>query len=373
METRRIWVDGCFDFTHHGHAGALQQARALGDELYVGVHSDEEILANKGPVVMHMKERLLAVQGCRWTAKVIPNAPYVTDPKVMDKYGCQYVAHGDDITRDADGNDCYQVVKDMGRFLEFKRTPNISTTDLIQRMLSLSRAHHLPSLSKADSNHFLLSKTATTRLHDYATAEDARTSHALVLATQDLYSVKLLVAPSQGTAARAARKTFYVDGSFDLFYAGHIEFLEKVRRQADEAGATVVAGIHSDSTVNQARGDNYPIMNIFERALCVLQSRYIDGVVLYAPFFITAGYLEELREEASVNVTKILKGPTAVLSEKGAHQDESDPYSEVKEMGIFEQVTHGEYSTMRTESIVKRVLSHRKQFEERQKRKGANF
>lgn len=70
----RIWVDGCFDFFHHGaslsprganeqlmaptgHAGAMVQARQLGDELYVGVHSDEDILANKGPTVMTLDER----------------------------------------------------------------------------------------------------------------------------------------------------------------------------------------------------------------------------------------------------------------------------------------------------------------------------
>lgn len=73
----RLWVDGCFDFFHHGelrrcrlstttihhtnhapgHAGAVVQARQLGDELYVGVHSDEAILENKGPTVMNLKER----------------------------------------------------------------------------------------------------------------------------------------------------------------------------------------------------------------------------------------------------------------------------------------------------------------------------
>lgn len=40
-----------------GHAGAIVQARKLGDELYAGVHSDEEILANKGPTVMTLSER----------------------------------------------------------------------------------------------------------------------------------------------------------------------------------------------------------------------------------------------------------------------------------------------------------------------------
>lgn len=43
--------------TFLGHAGAIVQARQLGDELYAGVHSDEAILANKGPTVMTLAER----------------------------------------------------------------------------------------------------------------------------------------------------------------------------------------------------------------------------------------------------------------------------------------------------------------------------
>lgn len=42
-----------------GHAGAMLQARRLGNELFVGVHSDEAILDNKGPTVMTLKERLV--------------------------------------------------------------------------------------------------------------------------------------------------------------------------------------------------------------------------------------------------------------------------------------------------------------------------
>ncbi|KAK4993061.1 choline phosphate cytidylyltransferase, partial [Elasticomyces elasticus] len=49
IDPNRIWIDGCFDFAHHGHAGAMLQARRLGTALYVGVHSDEEIEHNKGP------------------------------------------------------------------------------------------------------------------------------------------------------------------------------------------------------------------------------------------------------------------------------------------------------------------------------------
>ena len=40
-----------------GHAGAMLQARRLGKELLVGIHSDEKILENKGPTVMTLEER----------------------------------------------------------------------------------------------------------------------------------------------------------------------------------------------------------------------------------------------------------------------------------------------------------------------------
>ena len=40
-----------------GHAGAMLQARQLGTELWVGIHSDEDILVNKGPTVMTLQER----------------------------------------------------------------------------------------------------------------------------------------------------------------------------------------------------------------------------------------------------------------------------------------------------------------------------
>jgi cytidyltransferase-like protein len=42
---------------HTGHAGAMLQARQLGNELVVGIHSDEAILENKGPTVMTLEER----------------------------------------------------------------------------------------------------------------------------------------------------------------------------------------------------------------------------------------------------------------------------------------------------------------------------
>lgn len=57
----RVYMDGCFDMMHYGHCNALRQARALGDQLVVGVVSDAEIIANKGPPVTPLHERFFAL------------------------------------------------------------------------------------------------------------------------------------------------------------------------------------------------------------------------------------------------------------------------------------------------------------------------
>ncbi len=46
---RVVFTNGVFDLLHPGHVRYLQQARALGDALIIGVNSDRSVRANKGP------------------------------------------------------------------------------------------------------------------------------------------------------------------------------------------------------------------------------------------------------------------------------------------------------------------------------------
>lgn len=48
----------------------------------------------------------------------------------------------DDITLTVDGKDTYAEVKHEGRYRECKRTQGVSTTDLVGRMLLMTKAHH---------------------------------------------------------------------------------------------------------------------------------------------------------------------------------------------------------------------------------------
>jgi ethanolamine-phosphate cytidylyltransferase len=318
IQEERIWIDGCFDQCHHGHAGASLQARRLGNELWVGIHSDEDILDNKGPTVMTLAERTAAVEACRWVTKAVPHAPYVTSLAWISHYGCKYVGHGDDITSDSTGQDCYRFVKDAGRFKVFKRTPGISTTDLVGRMLLCTRSHFITSLEDTlsgkegngdDAEKVRVGKEMKDRIVDYSTdasgfnpssevwswtPSDPAAYKKNLHVSNDAGSFKKLVAgkpPSKG------QRVIYVDGGFDLFSSGHIEFLRKALELENDIGqkngwftpeareariketgedygpAYVLAGVHDDHVINYFKGVNYPIMNIFERGLCALQCK----------------------------------------------------------------------------------------------------
>ena len=108
--------DGCFDLTHFGHFNALRQAKAMTQYLVVGVHSDAEILNNKGPTVLTQEERYAMVEQCKWVNQVVRDAPYLTTVETLDAYDCGVCIHGDDITTMADGSDCYGKVKAAGRY-----------------------------------------------------------------------------------------------------------------------------------------------------------------------------------------------------------------------------------------------------------------
>lgn len=353
IENTRIWVDGCFDFTHHGHAGAMMQARQLGKELYVGVHSDEEILKNKGPTVMKLDERMKSVEGCKWATKAIANAPYVTDPEFLKKYDCPYVVHGDDITTDANGEDCYKTVKDLGMFVVVKRTPNISTTDLVGRMLLGNKDHHLPLIKSIDNE--LFSPDNITRFGKYATDKTGLNPHSGVFVNIHDKPLFTIVEPSQ-EMSKKYEKSVYIDGGFDLFHPGHIEVLRLTKEYADSIGAVVVVGIHEDKVINQNSELNYPIMTIFERSLCVLQCKYVDGVILGAPFKPTKVFLDKF----AGNIVNVFHGPTTI---------KPDVYQDLQP-GMLKTIDEHKYSHINTKFIVNRVLSNVEAYEERQRKKG---
>nr|XP_029502387.1 ethanolamine-phosphate cytidylyltransferase-like [Oncorhynchus nerka] len=131
-----------YDMVHYGHSNQLRQAKAMGDYLIVGVHTDEEISKHKGPPVFTQAERYKMVRAIKWVDEIVEGAPYVTTLDTLDKYNSDFCVHGDDITLTVDGKDTYAEVKREGRYRECRRTQGVSTTDLVGRMLLMTKTHH---------------------------------------------------------------------------------------------------------------------------------------------------------------------------------------------------------------------------------------
>ena len=298
------------------------------------MHSDAEIRKNKGPPVMNEQERYAAVRACKWVDEVVEDAPYVTQLDIMDKYGCDICVHGDDMVVTPDGQDSYAAVKLAGRYRECKRTTSISTTDLVGRMLLMTKEHHSHSLDGP-----LEEFTGGTRSPYTGVSRMLPTSGRIVQFSN-------LREPKKG------ERIVYVDGAFDLFHIGHVEFLKK----AKEKGDYVLVGIHDDETVNRIKGANFPIMNLYERVLGVLSCRYVNEVIIGAPYSVN-------KEILNYGVSTVLHGSQPVFLDNN-----QDPYALPKSLGIFEEIGT-EYNDFTLETILQRIVSNRNLYEERNRKK----
>ena len=134
----RVYVDMVADLFHYGHVELLKQARALGDYLLVGVHSDELVLAHKRKPILTMEERVACVAGCRYVDEVLPNAPWITGRDWIEKHDIHLVVHGSDYSQE-DLNKTHAVAIEMGILRTVGYTPRISTTEIIRRIMDGSR------------------------------------------------------------------------------------------------------------------------------------------------------------------------------------------------------------------------------------------
>uniref|UniRef100_A0AAG5DC19 ethanolamine-phosphate cytidylyltransferase n=1 Tax=Anopheles atroparvus TaxID=41427 RepID=A0AAG5DC19_ANOAO len=339
----RVWCDGCYDMVHFGHANSLRQAKALGHKLIVGIHNDEDITKNKGPPVFTQEERYKMVRGIKWVDEVVEDAPYVTTLETLDKNGCDFCVHGDDITLTADGVDTYHLVKTAQRYKEVSRTAGVSTTDLVGRMLLLTKNH----LQQGDKE-YEVGKDGSSQLGQDHTARSPWTG-----CSQFLPTTQKIIQFSDGKPPKPTDKIVYVAGAFDLFHVGHLDFLEKAKSHGDY----LIVGLHTDPVVNQYKGGNYPIMNLHERVLSVLACKYVNEVVIGAPYSVTADLMEHF------NVSLVCHGQTHIACDVG----NIDPYAIPKQMGKFQLLDSG--NSITTEDIVDRIIRHRIEFEQRNTKK----
>lgn len=321
----RVWLDGCFDLWHYGHANAIRQAKLQGDVLVTGVHSDEEIRKCKGLPVMSDEERLSVVRSCKWVDEVVTDAPYVTSLDVLNKHNITFCVHGEDLSTDENGNDSFILCKQANKFKLIKRTDGVSTTDIVTRMLLMTKNHHKEGVSEAD----VANMRSSTNVKQFLTTS------------------RKIIQFSSGKVPKPDDKIVYVDGVFDLFHMGHVNLLARAKAEGD----FLIVGVHADRDVNLRKGANYPIMNLHERVLTVLACKYVDEVIIGAPYHITEDMID------SLNLSLVVHGDDPVDLLDG----EEDPLRIAKERGLYKEVPHT--PGISTETIITRIITRRLEYE----------
>lgn len=135
MGRKVVFTNGCFDLLHPGHVRYLQQAKALGDALIVGLNSDRSVRELKGPnrPILNEAERaeVISALGC---------VDYVTvfdDPTPREIIATLLpdilVKGGDWGVDQIIGR--REVESAGGRVLSLPFVEGSSTTDVIQRII----------------------------------------------------------------------------------------------------------------------------------------------------------------------------------------------------------------------------------------------
>jgi len=131
---RIVFTNGCFDLLHPGHIGSLEQARALGDALIVGLNSDASVRKLKGagrPVLPELERaEILCALECV-DAVVIFDEP--TPREIISRLLPDVLVQGGDWPGDQIvGRE--EVEAAGGRVVSIPVVPGYSTTAMLRKI-----------------------------------------------------------------------------------------------------------------------------------------------------------------------------------------------------------------------------------------------
>ncbi|CAH1449520.1 unnamed protein product [Lactuca virosa] len=178
-------------------------------------------------------------------------------------------------------------------------------------------------------------------------------------ASSFLPTSRRIVQFSNGKGPGPNARVVYIDGAFDLFHAGHVEILKSARQLGD----FLLVGIYTDQIVSEQRGTHFPLMHLHERSLSVLACRYVDEVIIGAPWEITKDMI------TTFNVSLVVHG-TVCEGKSSINGKLDDPYSVPKSIGIFKMLESPKNIT--TTSVAQRIKANHEIYEKRNAKKEAS-
>ena len=130
----RVFTSGSFDLFHIGHLNILERSAALGDELIVGVSTDELIQHYKGmPPIIPFEQRFRIISSLKCVTKAVKQVK-LTEVAQLQREDIDIVTIGDDWeNKYLEG---LEWKKQPGKkVVYFPYTPGVSTTSIKKRII----------------------------------------------------------------------------------------------------------------------------------------------------------------------------------------------------------------------------------------------
>lgn len=120
----RILTYGTFDLLHWGHIRLLKRAKSLGDELIVGLSTDEFNAIKHKESYHSYEHRKYILEAIRYVDQVIPESDWNQKIEDVQKYDIDIFVMGDDWAGKFD------FLKSYCEVIYLPRTSGISTTQI---------------------------------------------------------------------------------------------------------------------------------------------------------------------------------------------------------------------------------------------------
>lgn len=135
-----IFTVGVWDLLHPGHVDVLTRMRQMCGELIVGVVSDDDIAKYKRKPIMTLDERVAMVAALKCVDRVVVGAPLPEETTIeqLDSMNAHYIAKAFSKEERVRGIREHAHFIAVRRFLEVPRSTELSTTEIIDRIIKSS-------------------------------------------------------------------------------------------------------------------------------------------------------------------------------------------------------------------------------------------
>ena len=120
----RVITYGTFDLLHWGHVHLLERAAAMGDELIVGLSTDEFNAQKHKEAYTSFEHRKYILEAIRYVDKVIPEETWEQKISDVKKYDIDIFVMGDD------WKGKFDFLADYCKVVYLPRTRGISTSQI---------------------------------------------------------------------------------------------------------------------------------------------------------------------------------------------------------------------------------------------------